>query len=80
MGDLSCPTCGLVLYGSGVGRLSPRHCPRCVALSRRLVALVEVTPDRQTPEIRIQRRTVQTQTAPAGGADQRTGDQDIAAP
>lgn len=40
MDDLYCPTCRLVLYRRGVGQVAPAHCPRCVALRRRLVALL----------------------------------------
>ena len=40
MDDLYCPVCRLVLYQRGLGQIAPRHCPRCVTRSRRLVILL----------------------------------------
>jgi hypothetical protein len=40
MDDLYCPSCRLVLYRRRIGQVAPAHCPRCVALRRRLVALL----------------------------------------
>jgi hypothetical protein len=47
MDDLYCPACRLVLYRRGVGQIAPRHCPRCVARSQRLVTLMAL--DRLPP-------------------------------
>ena len=46
MDDLYCPACGLVLFRRGIGQVSPRHCPRCIARGRRLVGLI---PREQAP-------------------------------
>jgi hypothetical protein len=48
MDDLYCPACRLVLYRRALGQADPRHCPRCVARSRRLVTLLtlDVLPQR----------------------------------
>jgi hypothetical protein len=45
MDDLYCPACRLVLYRRRVGQVAPAHCPRCVALRRRLVALLPLDVD-----------------------------------
>jgi hypothetical protein len=39
MDDLYCPSCRLIVSRRGVGRVAPRHCPRCAA-RRRLVTLL----------------------------------------
>jgi hypothetical protein len=78
MGDLSCPTCGLVLYGRGVDLLSPRHCPRCIALSRRLVALVELDVEADVPELRVDGAAVRARDARPARAKQRASDQNDA--
>jgi hypothetical protein len=80
MGDLSCPACGLVLYGRGVERLSPRHCPRCIALSRRLVALVEVDVQAGVPELRVDGAAVRAEDARPARAKQRASDQNEPSP
>jgi len=80
MGDLSCPACGLVLYGRGVERLSPRHCPRCIALSRRLVAQVEVDVEAAVPELDVDGATVRVQDARPARAKQQASDQNDASP
>jgi hypothetical protein len=80
MGDLSCPACGLVLYGRGVERLSPRHCPRCIALSRRLVALVEANAESAVPELLIDGASVRAEDTRPAGAKRPVSDQNEASP
>lgn len=49
MDDLYCPACRLVPYWRAVTQVTARHCPRCIALTRRLVALLALDmspPDR----------------------------------
>ncbi|MGD0980600.1 MAG: hypothetical protein ABR946_03875 [Solirubrobacteraceae bacterium] len=80
MGDLSCPACGLVLYGRGVERLSPRHCPRCIALSRRLVALVDADVQAGLPDLRVDGAAVRAEDARPARAKQRPSEQNDTSP
>lgn len=50
MDDLQCPACRLVLYRRGAGAVAPRHCPRCIARSRRLVPLVALDEMQAAPK------------------------------
>ncbi|MGD1050231.1 MAG: RNHCP domain-containing protein [Solirubrobacteraceae bacterium] len=51
MDDVYCPVCKLVISRRGAGQQAPRHCPRCIARSHRLVALLALDqlPADQTP-------------------------------
>jgi hypothetical protein len=44
MDDLYCPRCRLIVSRRGVGRVVPRHCPRCVVRLVTLLALDQLPP------------------------------------